>query len=308
MDEYRYLDYHTKYECRGDVYHGMSADACFSTIFKTARSVLSEHYWIVMYMGYEFCAKNHSSNACLVDKATIWRHLRIVQRMFPLTFKVSTYKKYRQYDRLLVELELNNQPLTVHKFVLTWVRYLYEFPYNVHLRDAYWLRQDPKFRFESVMNLFNLVSFCSPVRSRDIHQVHKTLYLCQKLTNSQLVDKIRTVEKLNNVYKFVKHAGDAELLPKEQVYNADYWDKEFYKRKQVYVKMYDKYMNRKYTDKEIAEIYIHAELPVQYIYRDAIEDVPSDLAMKLLKTNIQFYVDDGRVTFKGKVELAKVKV
>ena len=43
-----------------------------------------------------------------------------------------------------MHLRLNNVPPTFHKYVLTWLRYTYEFPYNVFLKDAYNLKSIPE--------------------------------------------------------------------------------------------------------------------------------------------------------------------
>lgn len=233
MKEFCYLGYCTEYSCEGDLEKGMSKEACFSYVFNNVRSKHSVTYNVYVYEGVERARDGHQSNACLLTINQVRRHLDKLKSLYPVEVKV---RREKEENRLLVTLKIEKAPATFHKYALTWLRYTYEYPYNVLLRDAYELRKDPQFRFESIANIFNLTVGCFCHNPRDIHQVPNNV-VTERLTISQVREKIRKVNRLNYIYKKVK---DKKLQVPEKINghgteDLEYWDEGFEKRKAVYM-------------------------------------------------------------------------
>lgn len=241
MKEFKYLTYCTEYSCEGDIIKRMSKEACFSDVFNRIDVGYSVKYRIILYSGIEFSKNERRSNACLFTKKEIRRHLLLLKSLYPFHYKVSDYKAgdNGEYNRIEVLLELSDVPPTFHKYILSWVRYTYEYPYNVILKDAYALKKDPTFRFESVSNLFNLVIGCFCSNTEEIHQIPRN-QISKPMKLAEVRDKIQKVERLNDIYQKLKNKKD--IIPGKigeyDVGDIEYWREGFEVRKPIYMKVY----------------------------------------------------------------------
>ena len=239
MNEFRLLNYHTVYSCTGDLVKKLSDEVCFGYVFHSGINEESTvTYEIVLYMGTKLSKDRQCSNACLFDKKGIRRHLKILKSMLNFSYRIMDDNN-ANYNRVRIRITISKCSLNFHRYALTWIRYLYEYPYNVLLRDAYELKKDPTFRFESVSNIFNVVlgSFCSDLRS--VHQVPRN-GLTSPLTISQLKAKLNRVGLLNDIYK-VLNGNPTRISSKYGKYSIkdiEYWNKGFDKRKNIYLQNY----------------------------------------------------------------------
>lgn len=241
MKEFKYLDYWTEYSCEGAIVKKMGREACFGYVFNHIGAGYSVKYRIILYSGIEFSKREYQSNACLFTKREIRRHLLLLKSLYPFHYRVSDYKADDKvkYDRIEVFLELNDVPPTFHKYILTWLRYTYEYPYNVILKDAYALKKDPTFRFESISNLFNLVIGCFCSNPRDIHQIPRN-QISVPMKLAEVRNRIQEVNHLNDIYKKLKAKKDTipETIGKYGVRDIEYWRDGFEVRKPIYMKVY----------------------------------------------------------------------
>lgn len=241
MKEFQYLSYCTEYSCEGDLVKEMDKEACFGYVFRLINTCNNVKYRIILYSGAEFSKNEHQSNACLFTKREIRRHLLLLKSLYPFHYKVSDYKADDdvKYNRIEVFLELNDVPPMFHKYILTWLRYTYEYPYNVILKDAYALKKDPTFRFESISNLFNLVIGCFCSNPRDIHQIPRN-QVSTPMKLAEVREKIQKVKHLNDIYQGLKDKQDQ--IPKSigeyNIYDIEYWRDGFEVRKPIYMKVY----------------------------------------------------------------------
>lgn len=241
MEEFRFLDYCTEYSCNGDLVKERSREACFWHVFRNIDTGHNVKYRIILYNGTEFSKNEHKSNACLFTKREVRRHLLLLKSLYPFHYKVLDYKSDDdvKYNRIEVFLELNNVPPMFHKYILTWLRYTYEYPYNVILKDAYALKKDPTFRFESISNLFNLVIGCFCSNPRDIHQIPEN-QVSAPMKLIELREKIQKVQRLHDIYQWLKDKQDQ--IPKSigeyNIYDIEYWRDGFEVRKPIYMKVY----------------------------------------------------------------------
>lgn len=244
MKDFRYLSYWTEYSCAGSLRKRMSHGACFSYVFNTVTDKSDVEYKVILYKGINFSKNNHVSNACLLSKEGIRRHLRLLKELYKFHYRVLDYKgndRHKDYDRFIVYLRVKDVPSTFHKYILTWLRYTYEYPYNVILRDTYLLKSDPIFRFESISNLFNLVLGCYGEFVDNIHQIPGGRYV-EFLKVSDLREKIQKVIYLGEIYQANKEVRDNVIIPEcIGTYNTEdieYWDEGFDVRKPIYMKAY----------------------------------------------------------------------
>lgn len=223
----------------------MDEGACFGYVFNNVGNDSSVKYRIILYLGTRYSAEEHKSNACIFTKQEVRNHLKLLKSLYPIRYLVRDYRDKDEYKRLLVTLSIKNTPATFHKYALTWLRYLYEFPYNVLLRDAYTLKKERTFRFESIANLFSLTLSCYCKNPREIHQI-PTNSVTQRLKLADIKRRIKQVDLLNNIYK----RGDKKALqiPEKiqdfSVEDIEYWNDGFEERKPIYMEIHKKRRKR----------------------------------------------------------------
>lgn len=250
MKEFRFVDYHTIYSCRGSLERPMGSRACFGYVFNT---FIPEDahiiYTILTYKGVEFVKNTQESNACLFTKEEIRNHLRQLKSLYPIHYRVEDYreKDNEKYEKIKISLELKDVPPTFHKYALAWLRYIYEYPYNVILRDAYTLKKDTTFRFESISNLFNLILGCFNQDVRAVHRIPRSqVSVPMKLT--EIRERIQEVDKLNDIYKDLEiHINKIpSMIGLYTVKDIEYWTEGFEQRKPIYMEAYKEIERLKY--------------------------------------------------------------
>ena len=253
MKDFQFLDYHTEYSCKGEFEKEMDAEACFSFVFNhTSERNVSEEYEVILYKGTSFSREKHNSNSCLFTKKQIRNHLRQAQGIYPFDFHITEVSNWEDgYNVFKVHLKLTNVPGTFHKYLLTWLRYMYEYPYNVILFDAYKLKKDPCFRFTSMSDLFNLVLGCYNDNPRDIHQIARN-QVSKVMRKKDIREKLQQIRMLNNVYDKLKRKVNADTIPDsvEELSTSDieFWESDdiFEKhRKPIYMNVYKKVIRKK---------------------------------------------------------------
>lgn len=253
MKDFEFLDYHTEYSCKGAFEKGMKAEACFSFVFRhTSEINISEKYEVILYKGTEFSRKKHKSNSCLFTKKQIRNHLRQAQGIYPFDFRITEVTNWGGgYSVFKVHLKLTNVPGTFHKYLLTWLRYMYEYPYNVILYDAYKLKKDPCFRFTSMSDLFNLVLGCFNESPYDIHQIARN-QVSKTMLKRDIREKLQNIKMLNNVYDKLKNKGNNNQIPNEDgdltTSDFEFWESDDIferRRKPVYMNVYKEVIKKK---------------------------------------------------------------
>lgn len=238
MKEFNYLNYHTEYSCEGDIKKEFLPEACFGKIFSCGKASINETYVIRLYKG-DCVLKERKNNACFVGKDEICRHIDLAKEIIgKFTYKIEEGEKDKKsfYD---VTIEMAGDRLN-HQYILTWVRYLYEYPFNMILADANRLKGEKGFKRETIANLFVLISSCFPSSfDREIHLI--SWGTDKLLTKKETVDRIKgLIEKgdrrLNHIYKNIKGKKDIS----EDYKNLEYWnsDKEFKERFNYYKQYY----------------------------------------------------------------------
>lgn len=253
MKDFQFLDYHTEYSCKGAFERHMNSASCFSYVFiNTGERNISEEYEVILYKGTDFSRKEHKSNSCLFTKTQIRNHLKQAQGIYPFDFYITEVTNWRDgYNVFKVRLKLINVPGTFHKYLLTWLRYMYEYPYNVILYDAYKLKKESCFRFTSMSNLFNLVLSCFNENPIDIHQIANN-QVSKTMLKRDIRKKLQKIRMLNNIYDKLKNKGNNNQIPNGDgdltTSDFEFWESDDIferRRKPVYMNVYKEIIKKK---------------------------------------------------------------
>lgn len=249
------LNFCTEYGSEGNTQKNLSKNACFSTIFYSEDNgiVQKNKYTIKLYKIGDWLNKKRQNNACLTDRAGIVHHLKILQSVFKFSYHLKENE-----DHFVLTMTLDGD-LIYHKYMLSWVRYLYEYPFNVFLADACKLKKIDGFKFESVINLFNLVGATSGIcqHGTGIHAIGETAWFKALMTTKEIQAKLKELEggnkKVNDIFPILHANGGwgapdkneiegVETLEEEDnnLHSSDYWssEEEFNKRLKLYKKNY----------------------------------------------------------------------
>lgn len=245
MKEFRYLNYCTKWSSEGnnkfDLLHGKtgeSGEACFSYAFRNLKG--KNHYTLIVHKGIDFCVKHQKNNACLLNIEEVRTHIRVLKSLMDIKFKVFEVNnaKCPYYE---VHLYIDSNSNLVHKYALTWVRYLYEYPYSVILLDAHRLHKEPMFRFTSISNLFQLASSAYP--GGDYGMGHALKYRSELMKLAEFKERLTggNLSQLNDLYRSFKNTTKLTKYEDKGCRDVEFWtDEELYKmRLESYCKNYE---------------------------------------------------------------------
>lgn len=252
MEDFRFLNYSTEYSCNGQFKKEMSKEPCFGYVFiNTSTRCISEHYEVILYSGLKYVQKTKNSNACLFTRQQIRNHLKQAQGIYPFNFRIKEIKDWKGYTTFKVYLNLKDVPGTFHRYLLTWLRYIYEYPYNMIILDAYKLKKEPEFKFTSIANLFNLTLGCFCDFIREIHQIPRN-QISKVISKKDLRKKIEQIKNLNNIYDRLKKKKEENTIPKTikdfNVKDLEYWITDgFFEeyRKPIYMNVYKQIIKKK---------------------------------------------------------------
>lgn len=222
-------------------------EACFAEYFKILDDKQEYNNLIKVYVGKEpGFGSERANHTLLLNENEILQHVNALTQLIPnLTFSVTSGKLPifgENRDCYIISLNINGKKI-IHKFVLTWVRYLYEFPYNIILKEAYKLQNYGKpFSKYNIFNLYMLCSTAFPELPGCGHSFNHSGYF---LSNKTIKERLGMCKDLNDIYTPVSYeAYDAHSLKfsNEIPYHyTDYWDDHdnFIKRIPHYKKVLD---------------------------------------------------------------------
>lgn len=221
--------------------------ACFADYIRSLNDEQGYNNLIKVYVGKEpGFGSDVTNHTLLFDENEILQHVSVLTQLIPnLRFSVTAGKLPifgEKHDCYVISLDINDKKI-IHKFVLTWVRYLYEFPYNIILKEAYRLQNyDKPFNKYSIFNLFMLCSTAFPEMPGTGHSFNHSGYF---LSNKTIKERLGMCKNLNDIYTPVSYeAYDTYKLKfsrKIPYHDTDYWDDRdnFIKRIPHYKKVLD---------------------------------------------------------------------
>lgn len=233
---FKFLNFCTVYSSKGSINKPKRREYCFSTIFYQGPDVQENEYMLEIYTDRY---KNRDDNNCLLTEEQLITHIEEAKKI--RNFEYSLSKKDNKY---ILNFKLNG-PRMYHKVILSWIRYAYEFPFNIALYETFKLKNTKGFKRESLFNLFNLIggSMNYYKHGTHIHAIGRFDYFKPKISYKELIkiinNKVKESPKdpINNIlpeldrkqFKTI-NTGNYSFM------EGGYWenDKEYKKRLKTY--------------------------------------------------------------------------
>lgn len=238
MGDFKFMNYCTEYSVKGSVNKGMNVEACFSRVFE-GPAYMENEYVIRVYPGLVMANRSRDNN-CFLSHKELHHHISLLKKIWNFTF----YIKDKVTKDLISYFEINMSvkgPNLVHRFILTWLRYSYEFPYNLYILDVYRMKTCDHFKYVNPFTLFNIVSsYCG--LGTDIHmlvcpgQHYKTMRI------TWLKNRITKLYKKHHNYvgAIYDNIEDVANYPIHDINTYNDWDLEYDERLVHYIEIYNK--------------------------------------------------------------------
>ena len=139
----------------------MGREACFARVYRYLEKHKRSTIWykIIIYRGIEFGKKTGRDNACLLSHKELRNHIDQLKGLIPFKCRIRDFED-KEGPKYEVNIVITDGTVLQHKYALAWIRYAYEFPFNVTLFESRKLREEKEFKFMSGFNLFNIVNQC----------------------------------------------------------------------------------------------------------------------------------------------------
>lgn len=244
-----FMSYCSYFEANGDIHVPLGSHACFANAINR-KTIRKESYIIYLFKDLKV-AKKHQSNFCPLTKEELIYHIKQARRIFKFNYNVEEEPEVRSgvgvcpAFKVTFDVDANH---FYHRYLLTWLRYAYEFPYNMILLEAFRLKKYaiPK---ETLPNLFVLItnslkdSYYSDGHSIGCsygkHDMLKEVTLKKNI--SELAKQNSNYGCLNQIYPRTKNKDITKLTRIDLSYlDVDQWLplETFDKRVEKYVKNY----------------------------------------------------------------------
>lgn len=154
----QYMNLSTIYSAKinGKLYRKTrTKDVCFgSSLTKCIRQRNNAEYNIVLITDPRF-VNSGNNNYCWMTKHQIENYLRRIKSIKSFAYKVKEdrWNSLTCYN-ITLNIEGTKKEIT---FVLQSIKRMYEYPMNYFLFEAYKMQELPAFKFDSILNLFNVV-------------------------------------------------------------------------------------------------------------------------------------------------------
>lgn len=234
----RDFDYCSLYSVNGDIDLPFDRRICFADVFRKY-NIHDAHYVLKLIRDPAYNEATGKNNICLLTKQELQRHLKLARRLFPFKYSVqeSEYNEYAAFE-VTIDIALNS---IYHKYLLTWIRYAYELPYNIILNEA--LRMKHTYlRKESITNLYILCANSFTCSCFSYGSGHAIAYpFSAFLKESELIAQLTSCNSLNSIYPRARQDVLKIPIPAEEIDKfLEYWldEEEFNQRARIYITNY----------------------------------------------------------------------
>lgn len=213
---------------------------CFSFVFEKLNKFEETYHGIYkLYFNKEF--KEYSGNFCVLNKDEIFKVLRYMRRVFNI-------KAYfgENDEKYIIKLDITGTPVK-HKFILTFSRVFYEFPYNEFAKEVFRIRNygiidEMNFSNKSFLEIFHLLNFIYKYYTGPGHCLF--CYPCKSLSSKILTEVFERGEyRVQNVYKGIDKLNNIFPYTCRGNMRGRDWDKGLSRRMRLYIKYYKKLKN-----------------------------------------------------------------
>lgn len=167
----KFLNFYTWYSSQGHITQKMQQKYCFGNIFHIhdlpENKILKNIYTIrVCHSGKDI--ERGYSNQCYLSLTDIKRYLNQGKKIVNYTYTITKDTDYYYITADVQDVHI------AHKFILTYIRYLYEMPFALYLYEAVHLKRDcVEFKRLDYLTIYNIVSATIPNydHGTDIHNI-----------------------------------------------------------------------------------------------------------------------------------------
>lgn len=165
-----YRNLYTVFSSTGDRAQKLDSRACFGNVLKYTYGDMDNTYTIYTFIEDQPSVINH----CIFTPEEIRNYLAYIADVVPFEFEVSDIQRPENDSRVLrvpyIKIFVHiNGPHINHVFILTMIRYLYEYPYKCVLADVFRMKEIPEFSKISIFNLYNTIAFSIDISSYCCH-------------------------------------------------------------------------------------------------------------------------------------------
>ena len=230
---FNFLNFCTRYKSVGSVEHGMRNAACFGDVFGGPENQKNTYNIEIYFNKYE----DEDNNNCHLTTEQLVEFINEIKKV--VYFDHSLEKRE---DKYILKFTLKASKI-YHKLVLTWIRYTYEFPYNMVVEECFKLREVHGFKRITLFNLFNVVgpSLNYSEHGSEIHAIGIFYKFKKLMSYKDISNKIkqgfRTVNELVDYVSKTPRPFSLICPPRGvKITHSKYWDdeKEFKNRIKVY--------------------------------------------------------------------------
>jgi hypothetical protein len=227
---YRFCEYHTLVSTHATRFP--SADVCFAKI--TNRGVHYDKVYLYIAKDPNFGFPKRLKHNMLLTEHELHKLVRVIQSYckFKCTITSKTHDGV-EYYKLSIKFEPELKNMT-RLFILTALRYAYEFPFNVICKDAFKLCENYRYQKRGFFNICNFIFLL--IFQNDERTVHSLCdeYAAQtdKITLKKQILKTDSVNRTfnRNKVRSIRQINDFDNKKNDQ----DFWDNDFSERLNIY--------------------------------------------------------------------------
>ena len=198
------------------------SDICFAFVrdyFKENKSIDIINLWLLPKNDNEI--DNHH---IFVNLKQIKQWINEIKKVYPFTYLIykTTWKKEFAYR---IRLTINGTRIQ-KLFILTAIRYTYEYPYNVQLLDAFRLKETKEFKN---WDLFNLTQYIQvSIWGNKIGSPGHALSCCPAFTSIKTLNlRIQSTKRVQDIFNWDYDGNDHPRQFDNLLVKSEFWvDKE----------------------------------------------------------------------------------
>lgn len=171
------------------------------------------------------------SHYCFVSKHQIVNYIRSLKKIYPFKYSIRECN-YKSYDTYRIRIKIEGT-YAQRLFILTALRYTYEYPFNTTLCDALRLTKISNFKGINTISLINLVYYC--IYNYNGNSNHAFNYCPGYASLKELHNNILNAKL---VFDIVPDIPKVKIprVPHDNTGDSEYWDSNdmFEKRLLIY--------------------------------------------------------------------------
>jgi hypothetical protein len=226
---YRFSDYHTLASINKRF---PEARVCFAEI--TNRNKVFDVVYLYIAKDKDFGFPKKLRHNLTLNLNELRKLIKLTKVYYPFKYKITsiTHNKIEYYNIRLKFEKFNDRSIL---FVLTALRYSYEFPFNVICKDTFKLMKDPHFKSRGFFNICNFIFRLFFNNSeRTVHSLCDTDVLYTK--KSLVIERLKKIDRVHSLfnYGYREKLNEIEEFNLEK-YNQEFWDNNFSERYNIYI-------------------------------------------------------------------------